>query len=260
MEQEPKGRPERAEAVDDALAEVHRRVVRDVARRDRHLDDGQAEVDGLEDDLGVEHEAVRVAQERHRLEETPAVGAVAGVALREAAAHREVLERRQEAVGDPFPERHPARARASRRHHARAEHHVGAAFADRPDHLRNHLWIVLAVGVQHHNDRGPVAQRLHVAGLLVAAVAHVVRVADRFQLELPRALDGVVAAVVVHHDDLVAVARGDRAEGLLERARRVVGGHHDHDLLRPGSGERNRRGGLRPWHDPPDSTRSPRVC
>ena len=81
MEQEADGGPQRAEAVDDALPEADRGRVVEVAARDRDLDDRQAEVHGLEDDLGVEDEAVRVAQEGHRLQEAPAVGAVAGVAL-----------------------------------------------------------------------------------------------------------------------------------------------------------------------------------
>jgi len=241
VQQEARGSGQGAEPVHDAHPEADRRGLLEVAGRDRHLDHEQLEVDRLEDHLGVEHEVVRVAQERHRLQEAPAVGAVAGVALGEPLPHRQVLGRGEETVGDALPQRHAAPLRRPRDEHARAEDHVGPALADRPDHLGDDGGVVLPVGVQHHDDGGPVAQRLHVAGLLVAAVADVVGVADRLQVERPRPLDGVVAAVVVHHDDLVVVALGDGPEGLLDRARRVVGGHDDDDLLPPRA---HRRGAL----------------
>src|SRR6266851_7152455 len=102
------------QAVDDADPEPDRRRIREVLRGDRDLDHGQVELHGLEDDLGVEHEPVRVAQEGHRLQEPPRVGAIARMALGELPAHGQVLHGGEEAVRDLLPFRHPALGRAAR--------------------------------------------------------------------------------------------------------------------------------------------------
>src|SRR5688572_32705323 len=49
------------------------------------------------------------------------------LALREPAAHGQVLHRGEETVRDPLPPGHPAPRRAARRHHAGAQDHVRAA-------------------------------------------------------------------------------------------------------------------------------------
>src|SRR5512147_37008 len=71
VEKEAQRGPQRPETVDDALAEADRGGVLEIAARHRDLDHRQAEVHRLEDDLGVEDEAVGVAEERDRLEEPP---------------------------------------------------------------------------------------------------------------------------------------------------------------------------------------------
>src|SRR5512142_1744597 len=83
VQQEAQRGPQGPQTVDDALPEADRRGVREVAAGNRDLDHGQAEVHRLEDDLRVEHEPVRVPEERHRLQEAPAVGPVSRVALGE---------------------------------------------------------------------------------------------------------------------------------------------------------------------------------
>ena len=85
--------------------------------------------------LGVEAEVERVAQEGHGQQQLPRVGAIAGVRLGEVRAHDPVLDRRQEPVGQrtssaasrrsaPRPDRQPG-----------AEHEVGLAGEDRRDHV-----------------------------------------------------------------------------------------------------------------------------
>ena len=88
----------------------------------------------------------------------------------------------------------------------------------------------------------PRAQRLGVAGLLVAAVAAVLRVDDVVEPELARDLHGVVAARVVDDDDVVHDAAVDLGDGLRERRprctrasrrRRASADHDGTSLWRP---------------------------
>ena len=145
----------------------------------------------LHEQLGVEAEVERVAQERDREQQLAAVGAVARVQVGElGAAVTPVLDRGQDAVGDPLVERHARRPGRARLGHARAEHQVGLAAPDRLDQLRDQRRLVLAVGVQHHHDVRPALERLEVAGLLVAAVADVVGVPDHVTPS-PRAISSV---------------------------------------------------------------------
>ena len=94
--------------------------------------------------------------------------------------------------------------------------------------------------MEHDHDVRSVAQRFHVAGLLVAAVAHVVRMADGLEVQALGELRRLVAREVVDDDDLVEVAFRDPAERVLERLGRVVGGHDDDDewLARGAGGRR----------------------
>ena len=98
--------------------------------------------------------------------------------------------------------------------------------------------------MQHHDDVGAEAQRLGVAGLLVAAVAAVALVHERVQAEPPGDLDGVVVARVVGDHDRVHEVQRDLAVGLLDRARGVVGRHHDDDLLAVEHGRLLNRGAV----------------
>ena len=145
-------------------------------------------------------------------------------------AHQAVLGAGEEAVGRALPPRHAALARAAGVEEARAEHDVGAAGDDRLDELGDDPRLVLAVGVEHHDDVGVALERLEVARLLVAAVADVVRVPDDVQRQLARELDGVVGRGVVDEDDLVDPRLGDAVDGRLERLGGVARGHHDDHL------------------------------
>jgi hypothetical protein len=194
--------------------------------------DAEAEVDRLHQQLGVEREVERVAQERHLEQQLARERPVARVHLGEVRAEREVLRGGQAAVGDHLPPRHPARSRPARGEEARAEDEVGVARHDRLDELGDDPGLVLAVGVQHDHHVGVALQRLEVARLLVAPVAHVVRVPEDVEVlgQPARDLDRVVGGLVVDEDDLVDPAVGDARHRPLQGAGGVAGGHDDDDL------------------------------
>ena len=129
MQDQARARPQRLDAVDDALPERDRRGLVVVDRRARDLVEAEAEVRGLHQQLGVEREVERVAQERHLEQQLARERAVARVELGEVGAHEPVLGRRQPAVGGALPPRHAALDRAAGLEEARAEHDVGLAGA-----------------------------------------------------------------------------------------------------------------------------------
>ena len=215
-----------------------------VVRRDRHLGDALAGAVQLQDDLGVEVEAVGVGDERHVGEGIDAVGAVAGVPLaeREAAA-RGVLEAGEDAVADELVHRHAPGARLPAEQHARSEHRVGGAVEDRGEHLVHHLRRVLPVAVQQDDGVPAVLDRVAVAGLLVAAVAEVALVAHHGDRQpvgggsgVPRGHTvGVVGGVVVLHEHLGQAVAHRRRDAVEHRGQRALGvvGHHEHPDLHP---------------------------
>src|SRR3989442_172503 len=105
---------EDGEHVRDRRPEARRRRLGKIARRDRDLGVPEARGHDLRDDLLVEDEAVGVQDEVHALEHLAAKRAVSGVELREPEAERPVLERREEAVRDVLPPRHPLPERRAR--------------------------------------------------------------------------------------------------------------------------------------------------
>ena len=112
---------------------------------------------------------------------------------------------------------------------ARSEY---SPLADHADHRRDQLRRVLVVGVHHHHDVGAVVERELVAGLLVAAVAAVLRMhVHDHAVEPARQLHGVVLAGIVDDDHQVDHVVGhDLAPGFLEGVLGVVGRHHHDDL------------------------------
>ena len=123
---------------------------------------------------------------------------------------------------------------------ARAEHHVGVAFLDGLDDLRQQRGIVLIIRVDHHDDVGAGAQSFAVAGLLVGAVAVVAVVNEQFESQLAGDLGGLVGAAVVHQDDQVDHVARQIGIGHVERLGGVIRRHHHHHL---GLGAHNRSSG-----------------
>ena len=125
--------------------------------------------------------------------------------------------------------------------HPRAEHGVGLAALERRHHVGEQLGRVLAVAVEQHDDVEAVVDRPLVAGLLVAAVAEVPRVADDLERQVVGQLlvaerhevGAVLAGVVADEDfaDPGAEVGGDAVEHLGERRRGVVGHDEDADAL-----------------------------
>ena len=140
--------------------------------------------------------------------------------LAEVLAEEEVLERRQAAVADVLPPRHPALQRLGPAPHAVAEDHVADAQLDHADRVRDHPRVVLVVRVDHHHHVGPVFEAVLVARLLVAAVAGVLLVDDDRQAHVAGDLHGVVLAAVVHEQDLVDAPGREVGDGGGERGRR----------------------------------------
>ena len=196
-----------------------------------HVAEAEAEVDRLHQELRVEDEVVGVALERDRFQHFAAVDAEAAVEVAEVLAEGHVLERRQGAVGEVLPPRHAAGQGLVPRPDPAAQDHVADAQLDDADGVRDHPAVVLVVRVDHHDDVGPVLQGVAVAGLLVAAVAAVLRVLNDRQAHLAGDLDGAVRAAVVHQEDLVDRPDGNVGEGGGQGALGVVGRQHGDDLV-----------------------------
>jgi len=208
---------------------------------DRDLGDPHARVVQLDDDLGVEVEAVRVLLERDPLEGVHRVGPVAGVEFAELGTECGVLEPRQDPVAQELVERHAPLAGGPLDHGPGPEDGVRLAPEQGLEQVGHRLGGVLAVPVEHDHDVQPVLDGQVVAGLLVAPVPQVPGLADQGDRELGHLLVsetdqvGRVLAVVVgdHHLlDVVADLGGDAVEGLGQRGRGVVRHHEDTDALR----------------------------
>ena len=152
--------------------------------------------------------------------------------LGEFGSQQRVLDQRQNAVGDVAPARHAALERVAAED-PRPQH---AGIQPRPDHRRHgrdQLGRVLIVGMHHDHDVRGFVEREPVRGLLVRAVAAVARV-DLEPRVRQRARDGnrlVLAAVVDDHDQVHDALRHHLVVRPAQRARGVVRGHDDDDLL-----------------------------
>ena len=210
-----------------------------VVRRDRHLDEAIAGGEQLQQDLGVEVEAVAVGLERDARQRGNRERAVAAVPLAQRHPGHGVLECGQDAVADELVRGHPAAASGATLQHPRPEHDLGVAGDERGDHRGEQFGRVLAVAVEEHDDVQALLDRPPVAVLLVAPVAEVARLADDGERQigappLVAAADvlGVVLGVVVADEDRRDArpeVGGDAVEHPLQRGGRVVGDDHDAD-------------------------------
>jgi len=160
-----------------------------------------------------------------------AVYAEAAVEVAEVLAQRDIFERSQCPVADVLPPRHAALQRFSPGAHPAAEDHIADAQFDQPDRMRDDARVVLVVGVHHHHDVGTLLESVAVTGLLVAAVAFVLRVDDDRQAHLAGYLHGAILAAVVDQQDLVNAAFREVGQCGGQRTLRVVGGQHGHYLV-----------------------------
>ena len=183
-----------------------------VEGRRRDLGDALPGPDELQDDLGVEVEAVAVGRQRQVAQHVDPVGPVARVPLAELDAGELVLGRGQDLVADELVERHVAPQGRTPLEHARAEHGVGLALEERLDHLADALGGVLPVAVQQHDHVPPVVDGVLVARLLVSAVPEVAGVTDDRDGDVVEGVVGagdgfgVVAREVVLDQDLGELA------------------------------------------------------
>ena len=202
----------------------------------------------LQQDLGVEVEAVAVGLERDRRQRRHRQGPIAAVPLAEREPGDGVLDAGEHPVADVLVQRHPTLAGVAAGHHPGAEDHLGVAAHDRLDDIGQQLGGVLAVTVEQHDDVEAVLDGPAVAELLVAAVAEVAGLADDRQRQpgLPllvlqaHRLRVVVGVVVADEDrrDARAEALRDPVEDPGQRRRRVVGDDHDADARTRGHSAR----------------------
>ena len=212
-----------------------------VVGRDRHLDDAKPGRLELEDDLGVEVEAVRVRLERDLPQRIRAVRPVPGVPLAELHTREGVLDPGEDAVAEILVSRHATAARSTWGEHPRPKHRVAHAVLERLDDLRQHLGCVLAVTVEENNDVDVVIDRPPATRFLVASIAQVLLVSHDSQgqvsLELlvPETdeIRGVITGVITdeYMVDPPAKVNGDAIEHLRQGRGRVVGDNDDADSL-----------------------------
>ncbi len=129
--------------------------------------------------------------------------------LAQACAGDRVLGGREDPVAHVLVTRHSPAECATGIEHPRAEHRVGVAVDDRRQQVGHLLRGVLAIAVQEHDDIPPVIDGVAVSGLLVAAVAEIVIVADdrernvRARGHVPVSdIEGRVRRVIVHDEHL----------------------------------------------------------
>ena len=109
----------------------------------------------------------------------------------------------------------------------RGEHHDRGGVRELLD-----LRIVLMIGVNHDHDlAGHLVDRCPIAGLLIAAVAAVLRMHHNPHGELSGQFDGSVGRGVVNQQDLVDPSAGDVVICRAQRLFRVVSGKNGHDFL-----------------------------
>ena len=228
MQDQAKAGPEGLQAVDGGGPKADRRRVIEVPGPGEYLRDPEVELPGLHQNLRVEAEVDRVAQEGNRQQQLSAVCPVARMQVGQFRAHELVLDCRQGPVGYALVEGHAGLAGRSLDQHPRPEHEISVATLDRLDQLRDQLRLILTIGVEHDHDLSVPLQRLEITGLLIASIADVVRVPDDVHVELTRDLQRLVRRVVVDEDDLVDERSRDRANGDRQGLGRIERRHHDH--------------------------------
>jgi len=248
-------RAEGGEGVGARAPEADARRLVEVADRHGDVAEAEGEVDGLEEQLGVEHEVVRVLLERDRFQELPGVPPEAAVPLAQVLAGEHVFEQRQAPVRQVLDPGHAPRKRLAPGADAVAEDQVEDPQAEDLDRRRHQPGVVLVVRMDHDHVVGAPIERLPVAGLLITPVAEVPLVADERDRQALGDLRCVVPARVVDHDHLVAAAVREPGKRGLQGLGRVVGGHDDDGALthlgypinrvRDGAGEAPRSGRIR---------------
>lgn len=88
----------------------------------------------------------------------------------------------------------------------------------------------MIVGVQHDHYVGAVTQRFHVAGLLVATISDIMRVANNFYVHMAGDFAGVIFAAVVDQNNFADQSAWDFVKCLQQRLVRVVRRHGDDSL------------------------------
>jgi hypothetical protein len=111
-------------------------------------------------------------------------------------AQHAVLKSAQDPVADELVERHAPPKGTALFEHARAEHRVGLAVAQRTHEVREALGRVLAVAVNQRDEVEVLLDGEVVADLLVAAVPLVDRVEQHVQRKRQRALALEAAALL----------------------------------------------------------------
>src|SRR5947209_1680301 len=108
MQPKPSNQTERAEPVLQAVLEIDTAGAGEIANRDGNVAEPEAEVDRLDQKLGVENEVVGVALKRNALEDGAAINTEATVKIAQILTQREILHSSQKPVAEVLVQRHPA--------------------------------------------------------------------------------------------------------------------------------------------------------
>src|SRR5207249_1851702 len=175
--------------------------------------------------LVIKDEIVAVLVLRQLLQHIAGKRPVAGVEFRYFRMHQDVLKKRKEAIRDVFVYRHaPADRRAAE--DTRGQDDVVLPGRDHGCHRDDELGGVLIVGMEHDHHVGAKLEGFLIAGLLVRPIAAVLRVADGVQAHLLGDLKRVVAAEIVHEDDLIDITGTDVRHLFFHATGGVIGGDY----------------------------------
>ncbi len=230
MEKTKEGDAEHAEAILHTPPEVDAGCFREVLRGTGEFSDAESLEMNLREDLIIEREVIVVPLEGQRFEDATGERPISRVVLREMRPEEQVLEHRESAIGDVLPEGH-APPPCFPSENAGTDDDIERSVDDHRDHRKEEARVVLVIGMQHGDDVGLACDRRPITRFLIRSIPAIFGMHDGCNPEVPGNLCRIIGAAVVHEDDLIHEVVGDSSVCRNERLRRIVGGHHDNDLL-----------------------------
>ena len=173
-----------SQAVLDAAAEIDGGGLFEIAGGTGDLTEGEAKIDHLGQHFVIKHEVIGVFPKGQAFQDLAGEGPEAGVILGEFGPQQQILKQGEEAVEEIFVRRHaPLPGLAAQ--DAGADGCLVFAAGHQTGQGRDDFGRVLVIGMQHDHDVGRGFQSLGVAGLLVAAIAHIAFVQETTDPQTP---------------------------------------------------------------------------